>query len=112
MVAMALKKNPNLPIVLCTIPPSADPMAAIKPAEREALNAKIRQLTEGRKNIVVCDLFAALVDAKGSPKAEYFTADKLHLDAPDMINGPNCCCLFFSNWMALNGSDRTRLDGP
>jgi len=79
MVAMALKKNPNLPIVLCTIPPSADPMAAIKPAEREALNAKIRQLTEGRKNIVVCDLFAALVDAKGSPKAEYFTADKLHL---------------------------------
>jgi|GEM_PF-783169 len=79
MVALAEKERPGLPIVLCSIPPSANPKAPVKAADRQAMNDGIRQLASAQPNRHFCDLYPAVVDADGGPKPEYFVEDKLHL---------------------------------
>lgn len=83
MIALAQKKNPDVKIVLCTVPPSNNPKAPIKIAEKRALNAGIVKLAEGKPNVAVCDLFTALANAEGTPaQPECFAADQLHFAAP------------------------------
>ena len=83
MIALAEKKNPAVKIVLCTLPPSNNPKAPVKVPEKQALNAKILKLAEGKANVAVCDLYAAMANAEGTPaKPEDFAADQLHLAAP------------------------------
>jgi lysophospholipase L1-like esterase len=79
MIAMVERKNPDTPIILCTVPPSESPKAPIKLQEKQALNAKIAKLAAGKKNIALCDLFAAMANADGTPKPEFFTEERLHL---------------------------------
>ncbi|HCE45266.1 MAG TPA: hypothetical protein DET40_17135 [Lentisphaeria bacterium] len=79
ILAMVEKKNPDLPVVLCTTPPSANPKAPVKLSERQALNAGIVKAAEGRKNVAICDLYAVMANADGTPKGEYFGEDKLHM---------------------------------
>ena len=81
-LALAEKSRPETPIVLCTIPSSANPKAPVKAADRKAMNEGIRQMASERKNTYFCDLFAATANEDGSPKLEYFAADKLHLAGP------------------------------
>lgn len=81
MVVMAEKERPSMPVVLCTIPPSANPKAPIKVNDRNAINEGIRKMASGHKHTHFCDLYAALANPDGSPKPEYFTDDKLHLSA-------------------------------
>jgi lysophospholipase L1-like esterase len=76
---MAEKEKPGLPIVLCSIPPSANPKAPVKAADRRAMNDGIRQLASVHPNRHFCDLFPAVADADGGPKPEFFVEDKLHL---------------------------------
>lgn len=79
MVALAEKERPGIPIVLCSIPPSANPKAPVKAADRQAMNDGIRQLASTHPNCHFCDLYHAVVDANGGPKPEFFVEDKLHL---------------------------------
>jgi len=80
MVSMAEKERPEMPIVLCTIPPSANPKAPVKPDDRKAMNDGIRKMASGHQNISLCDLYPILVNEDGSPKLEYYFDDKLHLN--------------------------------
>jgi lysophospholipase L1-like esterase len=80
MVAMAEKEKPEMPVVLCTIPPSANPKAPVKPESRKAMNEGIRKMASEHKNTHFCDLYTALANADGSPKPEYFADDKLHMN--------------------------------
>ncbi len=80
MLAIIEKEKPGMPVVLCTIPPSANPKAPVKADSRKAMNDGIRKMASEHKSTHFCDLYAAAVEADGSPKAEYFAADKLHLN--------------------------------
>ncbi|HLX62266.1 MAG TPA: GDSL-type esterase/lipase family protein [Planctomycetota bacterium] len=80
MLALAEKDRPGMSVVLCTIPPSANPAAPVKAEDRKAMNEGIRKLAAEHKHAYFCDLFAALAHADGSPKLDYFAADKLHLN--------------------------------
>ncbi|OGV37134.1 MAG: hypothetical protein A2X48_04805 [Lentisphaerae bacterium GWF2_49_21] len=82
ILSMIEKKNPALPVVLCTTPPSANPKAPVKLSERQSLNAKILKYAEGRKNVAICDLYAVMANEDGTPKPEFFGEDKLHLAVP------------------------------
>ena len=80
MVAMAEKEQPGMPVVICTIPPSANPKAPVKSESRQAMNQGVRKMASERKNTHFCDLYSALANADGSPKPEYFADDKLHMN--------------------------------
>jgi lysophospholipase L1-like esterase len=82
MIAMAQKKNPDLPVILCTTPPSDNPKAPTKPGARQDLNARIAKLAGEQKNVTLCDLYPVMAEADGKPVAEYFASDRLHLAAP------------------------------
>lgn len=80
MLAMAEKDKPGMPVVLCSIPPSANPKAPVKPESRKAMNEGIRKMASEHKNAHFCDLYTALANADGAPKPEYFADDKLHMN--------------------------------
>ena len=82
MIALAHRETPGLPIVLCTIPPRANPKAPIDSNKLIALNKQIASLADESHNVVVLDLYALVADPDGSPHAEYFVEDKLHLAPP------------------------------
>ncbi|MEO6854450.1 MAG: GDSL-type esterase/lipase family protein [Rhodoferax sp.] len=79
MLDKAEKEMPGVPIVLCTVPPRNDPQSPVDPRQVIALNKLIASVAQGRKNVAVLDVYALLVDPGGSPHAEYFGADKLHI---------------------------------
>ena len=82
MLDMVEKKDPALPVVLCTTPPSDHPKAPVKPDQRLELNREIKKLAESHKNIVLCDVYAAMANEDGSPKPENFGPDRLHMAKP------------------------------
>ena len=90
MLDMIEKKDAALAVVLCTTPPSDNPKAPVKLDQRQALNSEIKKLAETHKNVVLCDLYAAMANEDGSPKLENFGPDKLHLAKPG-----------YDNWAAL-----------
>jgi lysophospholipase L1-like esterase len=79
MVAMAEKERPGMPLVLCTIPSSANPKAPVKADSRQAINEGIRKIASEHKNAHFCDLYTPLANADGLPKLEYYADDKLHM---------------------------------
>jgi lysophospholipase L1-like esterase len=79
MLAMAERAAPGVPVVLCTLPPRNAAQAPIDPNRLIELNKLISSLADERANIIVLDLYALVADPDGSPHAEYFGADKLHL---------------------------------
>ncbi len=79
MLAKAEKQKPGMPVVLCSIPSSANPKAPVKADDRKAMNEGIRKMASEHKNTHFCDLYTATANADGSPKLEYFASDKLHL---------------------------------
>ncbi len=81
MIDMAQRAAPNVPIVVCTMPPRDNPQAPVDPKQLIGLNKLIASLADRRRNVVILDLYAALADPDGSPHPEYFAPDKLHLSA-------------------------------
>src|SRR5205823_5411876 len=57
VVAMAEKERPGMPVVLCSIPPSANPKAPVKPEDRQAMNEGIQKLASEHKDTRFCDLY-------------------------------------------------------
>ena len=82
MLDMANRQDPKLPVVLCTLPPSASPKSPVRPWERRAFNEGIVKLAAAKPNITLCDLFQVLAGPDDSPIAEYFMVDRLHLAGP------------------------------
>ena len=81
MLDMAERASPGVPIVLCTLPPRNHPKSPIDPNRLIELNKLITSLAQGRNHVVVLDLYSLLADPDGSPHAEYFAEDKLHMSA-------------------------------
>ena len=79
ILAQAWEQNPEMPIVLCTIPPRDAPQAPMKPGSWADLNARITKLGEGKPHLLVLDLVPPFSGADGKPKAEYFGKDHVHL---------------------------------
>ena len=78
MLAQTEKQDPAQPVILCTIPPSANPKAPVKEADRLALNARIKALAAGKPHVGLCDVYAAAANTDGTPRGELFVEDKLH----------------------------------
>ena len=81
MLDLAEKQMPGMPVILCTTPPSANAKAPVALGQRQALNAEIAKLAAVHKAVTLCDLYAAMADGEGAPRAEFFGEDKLHLSA-------------------------------
>jgi lysophospholipase L1-like esterase len=81
MLDMAERAAPGVPIVLCTLPPRDHAGSPVDPQRLLELNRLIAALAQGRERVAVLDLHALLADGDGSPHAEYFAADRLHLSA-------------------------------
>jgi lysophospholipase L1-like esterase len=80
MLAIIDKEKPGTPVVLCSIPPSANPKAPVKASDRKAMNEGIAKIASERANTYFADLYAVLAKDDGSPKLEYYAADKLHMN--------------------------------
>ncbi len=87
---MAQKERPGMPVIVCSIPSSANPKAPVKADARKTMNEGIRKLASEHKNTYFCDLFTATAQEDGSPMPECFAADKLHMAGPG-----------FAKWVAL-----------
>ncbi len=79
-----------MPVIVCSIPSSANPKAPVKADARKTMNEGIRKLASEHKNTYFCDLFTATAQEDGSPMPECFAADKLHMAGPG-----------FAKWVAL-----------
>ncbi|MDA3797768.1 MAG: family 16 glycosylhydrolase [Kiritimatiellae bacterium] len=78
ILAMVKAYNPDLPVILCTMPPSNHPNAPIEPSQKAALNKYIIELANGEKNVVICDLYTPMIDKDGNQITTFFADDKLH----------------------------------
>jgi lysophospholipase L1-like esterase len=81
MLEMAARASPDVPIVLCTLPPRDIAASPIDPSQLLELNKLIGSVAQGRSHVVVLDLYTLLADPDGKPHAEYFAADRGHLAA-------------------------------
>ena len=79
ILAISKREAPEATLVLCTVPPSANPKAPIREPELTALNAEMRALASSER-IELVDLYAATSDANGQPDERWFKADRLHLN--------------------------------
>lgn len=71
--------RPDVPIVLCTVPPSANAKAPVDAAQRARLNEGLHRLAATRPRVAVADLFAVTATTNGNPIAAAFKPDRLHL---------------------------------
>ena len=81
MLEIKQTQQPLVPVVLCTVPPSANPNAPVDEQQRRLLNQGLRQLAENSKLVSIVDLHAALSTPQGAPDSQYFSSDQLHLSA-------------------------------
>jgi lysophospholipase L1-like esterase len=81
MLDAAARHDADLPVVLCTLTPRANPAAPVKPGDFDALNAQIRRIAAARPNVTLLDLQPWFTAADGTPEAAYFGKDRLHLNA-------------------------------
>ena len=82
ILTLARTRYPEIPIVLCRIPPRDSAEAPTVPWAQADLNDRISRIGAAQSHMAVLDLFAALADADGKPKLEYFRNDHLHLADP------------------------------
>lgn len=78
-VDLARKANPDVPIILCTIPPRNAPNAPILPGALDSLNARLKTYGIGKPNLVVFDLFSVFATPEGAINPEYIGKDGIHI---------------------------------
>lgn len=80
LLDQARAHDPAVPVVLCTVPPRANPKSPLRdPRVLTDLNSLLTKLVEGRDGVVLFDLFSALANSEGMPEPAYFQADLIHL---------------------------------
>ncbi|MBP5233161.1 MAG: family 16 glycosylhydrolase [Planctomycetes bacterium] len=77
MIAICRKYNGDMPIILCTVPPSSQPDAPLKPGALDALNAGIRKLCAEEK-CLLADRHAMALGPDGQQDLSLFGKDRLH----------------------------------
>ncbi len=83
MVAMAKTQNPEVPIVICTIPPRNHPKSPIQPGKQAELNEKIKGLVQ--EKTMILDIYPMFLKEDGTQDLQYFAEDLLHLSAPAYV---------------------------
>lgn len=81
ILAMKNEQHAQVPLFLCTVPPSANPKAPVDEQQRRLLNDGLRQIAKENKQVTLVDLYAATVTRDGIPDRGYFGQDQLHLSA-------------------------------
>lgn len=81
MLALRDARQPQVPVFLCTVPPSANPKAPVEEQQRRSLNQGLREIARDTKLVTLVDLYAATASEQGAPEARYFDEDLLHLSA-------------------------------
>lgn len=81
MLSLKEAQQPQVPVFLCTVPPSANPKAPVDEQQRRQLNQGLRQIAKDTKLVTLVDLYAATATNAGTPELRYFTDDQLHLSA-------------------------------
>lgn len=81
MLEMKRAQQPDVPVMLCTVPPSANPKAPIDERQRRSLNQGLRQLAKENPRVSLVDLYAAMATGDGTPDLRYFQSDQLHFSA-------------------------------
>lgn len=81
MLELKRAQQPDVPVVLCTVPPSANTKAPIDERQRRFLNQGLRQLAKENPRVSLVDLYAATVTTDGTPDLRYFQADQLHFSS-------------------------------
>jgi lysophospholipase L1-like esterase len=81
MLSLRQAQQPQVPVFLCTVPPSANPKAPVDEQQRRQLNQGIRQIAKDTKLVTLVDLYAATATGDGTPELRYFNDDQLHLSA-------------------------------
>jgi lysophospholipase L1-like esterase len=79
MLDLVRQKKRNIPVLLCTVPPSANPKAPVAEQERIALNDGLKAIAQSDPQVTLVDLFAATATQDGAPIPQYFRSDLLHL---------------------------------
>ena len=75
---LAQAQNPNLPIILCKIPPRKSPVAPVDATEVQKLNDAIAAIPQTRKNVTVFDTFTLFGDSEGNPDPVNYKKDLMH----------------------------------
>lgn len=79
ILALKNEQQSQVPVFLCTVPPSANPKAAVDEQQRRLLNQGLRQIAKDTKHVTLVDLYAATATDDGTPELRYFKKDQLHL---------------------------------
>jgi lysophospholipase L1-like esterase len=81
MLKLQQAQQPQVPVFLCTVPPSANPKAPVDEQQRRLLNQGLRQIAKDMPQVTLVDLYAATSTAQGAPDQRYFDTDQLHFSA-------------------------------
>ena len=79
MLDLVRAVRPDMPVVLCTVPPRDSPTSPIDPQQLALLNASLKAMAAQREAVSVLDLHAVLSREGGGPELSYFAPDRLHL---------------------------------
>lgn len=74
----AQTEYPDMPIVVCKIPPRNNPQAVIDPATVTQLNDKLTEIAQSRKNVTLFDTFTLFGTPDGQPDPVNYKKDLLH----------------------------------
>jgi len=72
-------KSPNTQILYVSVKPSPS-RASLMPA-MAALNAKVREFTDGNPKLHYADIHTPMLNTSGQPRPELFVSDNLHMSA-------------------------------
>jgi lysophospholipase L1-like esterase len=78
MLELRQAQAPGVPVLLNTLPASANPEAPFDKGQQREINAGLYELARRYPKVFVVDLFAATANAKGQPDPRYYEADLHH----------------------------------
>jgi len=81
IIEKANTAKPDMPIILCTLPPRKSKEAPIDNQWLIDTNNGIRGLSS-EKNVTILDLYPLFVGANDEPDPQYYRPDHLHFDKP------------------------------
>ena len=77
MVKQCREYSAKMPVFVCTLPPSSQPDAPLKPGALDATNEGLRKLCKDEKCVLV-DRYAMALNASGAQDLSLYAKDRLH----------------------------------
>jgi lysophospholipase L1-like esterase len=75
---LAQAQNPDMPIILCKLPPRRSLIAPVDVSEVLKLNDAIGAIPQSRKNVTVFDTYTLFGDSEGNPDPVNYKKDLMH----------------------------------